>query len=303
MVHQREETNNKKRYITFMVLPHNSSRNIVRINMPYWLVVILSTVLALIFISIASFFIYSTNITARLIHYYGIQSENKRQSKQLKVFIEKIKDLETGVRELEERDQELREMLGLQKKSKEKFNTQSSIDNVDDATQHIALLEDYITKRKKDYSFLKDISVALRYKFDSLPSIWPTDGTVLCVYGWRIHPFTGRQEFHKGIDIPSWIGHPIKAAGDGIVVFTGWSRGYGNAVIIDHKNGYSTLYGHISKIMVNRWEKVSKGQVIAKVGDTGLATGPHLHYEVQYKESAINPVNFLELNIRSANNF
>lgn len=286
-----------------MVLPHNSSRNIFRLSLPYWLAAILSGLLIALFLIISGFFIYSATITSRLIQYYAIKAENKRQSNQLKVFITKIKELETGVRELEERDQELREMLGLQKKHKEKFNGQSSINTPEELDQVIANLHNKVKLKKDEYDQFKDVAVAVRFRYDSLPSIWPVIGAVQSKFGWRLHPFRGAMELHKGIDIPGWMGQPIRAAADGTVVYADWAKGYGNALIINHKNGYSTLYGHCANLLVKRWEYVRKGQVIATVGDTGLATGPHLHYEVKQKESPVNPVNYLDLNIRSAQNF
>lgn len=303
MVNQRDSTKVKKPNITFMVLPHNSSRNIFRLSLPYWLATALAAFLISLLLVIAGFFIYSTLITTRLIQYYAIKAENKRQSNQLKVFITKIKELETGVRELEERDQELREMLGLQKKHKEKFSGQSSINTPEELDQVIANLNARVKTKKAEYNGFKDVAVAVRFRYDLLPSIWPVIGNIQSPYGWRIHPFTGGMELHKGIDIPGWVGQPIRAAADGTVVYADWARGYGNALIVDHHNGYSTLYGHCSHLLVKRWEKVYKGQVIASVGDTGLATGPHLHYEVKQKKTPVNPVNFLDLNIRSAQNF
>lgn len=303
MVNQRDSAKEKKPNITFMVLPHNSGKNIFRFSLPYWLAAILVTILIALFLVIAGFFIYSTSITTRLIQYYAIKAENKRQSNQLKVFITKIKELETGVRELEERDQELREMLGLQKRHKEKFSGQSSIQTPDELDQLIADLNSYVKTKKAEYNQFKDVAVAVRFRYDSLPSIWPCIGAVQSQYGWRLHPFTGGMELHKGIDIPGWLGQPIRAAADGMVVYADWAKGYGNALIVDHKNGYSTLYGHCSHLLVSKWEHVQKGQVIGTVGDTGLATGPHLHYEVQFKQSPVNPTNYLDLNIRSAQNF
>jgi murein DD-endopeptidase MepM/ murein hydrolase activator NlpD len=137
-------------------------------------------------------------------------------------------------------------------------------------------------------------------RFSTLPSIWPLHGSIRADYGWRTHPILGTREFHKGIDIPGWVGAPVRAAADGLVVFSDWSKGYGLAVIIDHHNGYSTLYGHNQKLMVSVGDVVRKGQQISQVGNTGLSTGPHVHYEVNYNKSAMDPKNFLDLNMFSS---
>ncbi len=288
-----------------MLLPHSSSRNVWRINLPYWLAAILAVLLAAVLIGVISSFFYSARISARMIHYYGLKAENKRQEKQLKVFVEKTKELEEGVRELEERDQELREMLGLQKgrsqapaKKDELLSEEPEV-----VFQRMAALEKKIINQKQVLAKIKETANDAAFRFASLPSIWPVSGAILSGYGWRTHPFTGRQEFHKGVDIPLWQGHPVKVAADGVVVYSGWSNGYGNTVVVDHKNGYSTLYAHCSQLLVDRWDQVAKGQVIAKVGSTGLSTGPHLHYEVEKNTKTVNPVTFLDLNIRSARKF
>ncbi|MEZ4893779.1 MAG: M23 family metallopeptidase [Saprospiraceae bacterium] len=100
------------------------------------------------------------------------------------------------------------------------------------------------------------------------------------------------KKFHAGLDFPARTGTAIQASGDGTVVETGWHHGYGNCVKISHGYGYQTLYGHMSKITIKKGQKVKKGQKIGEVGDTGLSTAPHLHYEVHYKGNPINPINF-----------
>ena len=122
-------------------------------------------------------------------------------------------------------------------------------------------------------------------------------GFVLSGYGVRFHPILGRMEFHSGGDIPGYMGAPIKAAAGGRVVSAGWAGGYGQMVLIDHGNGFRTAYAHLSKYVVRPGNEVVKGQIIAYCGSTGLSTGPHLHYEVRYKNRPINPAPFLDLNI------
>lgn len=110
--------------------------------------------------------------------------------------------------------------------------------------------------------------------------IWPAQGTISDAYGYRIHPLTGRQAFHTGIDIAADAGTPIRAARDGTVGYAGWLHGYGNTVILDHPDGTRTLYAHASRLEVREGERVAQGQVIARVGSTGNSTGPHLHFEI-----------------------
>lgn len=104
-----------------------------------------------------------------------------------------------------------------------------------------------------------------------------------------------QMQFHKGVDIAAPMGTDVYCAAQGKVIFAGQKSGYGNCVIIEHGNGLATLYGHLSKILVDANQQVKIGDVIAKVGSTGRSTGPHLHYEVRKNNTPINPKLFLNL--------
>ncbi|MGI6451520.1 MAG: murein hydrolase activator EnvC family protein [Desulfitobacteriia bacterium] len=114
-------------------------------------------------------------------------------------------------------------------------------------------------------------------------SVWPTPGYqyITSTFGYRIHPITRKRSLHTGVDIGAPNRAKIVAAGSGIVIFSGWYGAYGNAVIIDHGNGLSSLYGHMSSRAVAYGKEVLPGQVIGYVGSTGWSTGPHLHFEVR----------------------
>ena len=154
---------------------------------------------------------------------------------------------------------------------------------------------------RKSFSDLKDTVQNYKTRFNFTPSIMPIRGaTTISEFGWRVHPILRHVRFHTGVDIPAWYGAPIYATAAGTVVKSGWLGGYGNRVEIDHGYGFSTLYGHCETLLVDVGQYVYKGQLIAKVGSTGLAQGPHTHYEVRYFDRPVNPVRFLNLNIFSA---
>ena len=121
----------------------------------------------------------------------------------------------------------------------------------------------------------------------------PVGAPVSSGFGTRVHPILGDVRMHTGIDYAAGMAAPIKAAGSGIVVWAGPRGGYGNAVIIDHRNGLATLYAHQSRVNATVGQKVSTGQVIGFVGQSGMATGPHLHFEVRELGTPVDPVGYL----------
>jgi murein DD-endopeptidase MepM/ murein hydrolase activator NlpD len=120
-------------------------------------------------------------------------------------------------------------------------------------------------------------------------------------FGWRKHPVSGTREYHKGIDYRGMTGDKIIATADGVVEYAGFhqSSGFGNMILIDHMFGFRTLYGHLKKVLVKNGDVVKKGQVIALMGNTGLSTGPHLHYEISFIQRALNPAPFVEWNLKN----
>ncbi len=157
--------------------------------------------------------------------------------------------------------------------------------NVDPATFRSAV--DLITGEVERFGALRRI--ALR-----LPLTKPVaNEPITSTYGMRIDPFLGTPAMHTGIDFRSPLGHPARATADGTVTIAAYTGGYGNMVQIDHGDGITTRYGHLSKILVKVGQVVTKGTIIGRTGSTGRSTGPHLHYEVRVDGSAIDPMTFI----------
>jgi len=127
----------------------------------------------------------------------------------------------------------------------------------------------------------------------STPSIWPTEGWVTSGYGNRISPFTGKRQFHAGLDIAARFGTEVIAPARGRVVFAGRQGAFGKMVKIDHGHGLRTLYGHTAEIFVRRGQEVERGTRIASVGSTGRSTGPHLHYAITVGGKTVDPSQYI----------
>jgi murein DD-endopeptidase MepM/ murein hydrolase activator NlpD len=127
----------------------------------------------------------------------------------------------------------------------------------------------------------------------STPSIWPLRGYLSAGFGSRPDPFTGRRDFHPGIDISVPVGTKVVAPADGVVVFCGTKNGYGKALVVDHGFGIVTRYGHLDGWNVRPGQRVRRGDVIAFSGNTGRSTAPHLHYEVWVNDQMRNPIEYI----------
>jgi murein DD-endopeptidase MepM/ murein hydrolase activator NlpD len=136
----------------------------------------------------------------------------------------------------------------------------------------------------------------LKYYQDRLnhtPSIWPTVGRLTSRYGGRVHPIFNGIRKHEGIDISAQQGMPIVATADGVVKLARWKLGYGQAVELNHGFDTRTFYAHLSKVKVKKGQRVKRGEIIGLVGNTGVSTGPHLHYEVKLNGKSKNPLDYI----------
>jgi murein DD-endopeptidase MepM/ murein hydrolase activator NlpD len=130
-------------------------------------------------------------------------------------------------------------------------------------------------------------------KLAATPSIWPTSGYVTSGFGNRISPFTGREQFHAGLDIAADFGTIVVAPARGRVVFVGMNGPLGRMVELDHGYGLRTHYGHLASAFVKQGQTVERGVPIAAVGSTGRSTGPHLHYGVEVNGRTVDPTNYI----------
>ncbi len=146
-------------------------------------------------------------------------------------------------------------------------------------------------------NFYEDYLNRVIYNLSYTPLGLPFPGAITSTFGHRENPFGGSNvETHKGLDIKGPLGSPVKAMAKGAIVFAGLKGGFGNCIVVKHGNGFETLYGHLSKILVRVGQQIDIGQQIGNIGSTGRSTGPHLHYEIHRNGQKINPESFLTLN-------
>ena len=298
----------RKNLITLMLVPHFSGKPLFSIRLYKWMLYFVLTawigILVIFFLSL----LYSSSVTRKLINYSSLIAENKVQKHQINNLRKKMTAIDSQARELFERDQHIRGLLGLgsyegsrdsslsQKKKLKSFENYS----LENMNLQLDQYQAETSKQADSYSALLDTVQAYLKRFSFTPSIPPIYGRVGSGFGWRRHPILGVYHLHSGVDFPTWRGALVKATASGVIEEAGWKQGYGRAVVINHQYGLKTLYGHNSRLLVSRGMHVKKGQVIAEAGSTGLSTGVHVHYEVRRGDTPIQPNRYLSLNLFTA---
>ncbi len=163
-----------------------------------------------------------------------------------------------------------------------------------DIENAIAAIEKELTERESEIAAMDFLLSRNTLKSKQTPAGWPVaGGWVSSKFGTRMHPISGRKHFHRGVDIPGKEGADVLAVADGVVIESRNNGGLGWMVKLDHGDEYTTLYSHNRENLVTVGETVKKGQPIAKIGSTGVSTGPHVHFEVSKNNHRINPIKYL----------
>ncbi|MCH5228806.1 MAG: M23 family metallopeptidase [Muribaculaceae bacterium] len=237
-----------------------------------------------------------------------LKAENKRLKSQYGAMYSQLDNMLSVMDKLEARDDNLYRVMmqldpmsdaqrlsGLDDNRYSHLSKLSDSRLVDQLSRRMSLLEKRIYTQLQSYDQLQEALGNQQDRLGHIPSVIPiniADYTMSSGYGWRVDPIYGASKFHEGLDFAASKGTNVFATGDGKVIVAGREAGYGNCIDIDHGYNYLTRYAHLSEIMVKPGEEVKRGQLIGKVGSTGKSTGPHLHYEVRYKDLPQNPVNF-----------
>ncbi len=237
----------------------------------------------------------------------SLRAENRDLKENLNKMLSLYKSLNIQVDSLAQSDNNLRVAVNLQPVSNEENSVGiggGSFDNsLDFSTspteEKLKQVLSYVDEVSRKINFEKnqylEISSKLRenkFLYDAIPAIKPCNGNISDGFGMRMHPILHIKRMHEGIDFEVEPGSPVYATGDGKVDFVGTKEGFGIVVEIDHGFGYQTVYAHLSRSIVHEGQKVKRGEEIALSGNTGLSTGPHLHYEVHQNGVALNPDQF-----------
>lgn len=236
-----------------------------------------------------------------------LYSENAMLKNQLHSVLTKLEGLEKQLVALNARSNELRQLVDLPKIDEdtrkagvggadERWYYGGSLD-VDEQLQRMNLLlsraERELQLQQTSYGEVSRQYEENRVRFAHLPAIKPMEGFLSSGFGIRWHPIFQIRRPHEGIDIVNETGTPVYAAGDGVVEMAGRNLGgYGIMVMINHGYGYTTVYGHLSKQLVREGQRVRRGDLIGLCGETGIATNPHLHYEVRLNGVQQNPIDY-----------
>ena len=249
-------------------------------------------------------------IKAKVPQLAELQKENALQREQILYMARRIDQVTQAMNDLRKLDHKLKVMVNLETgEGDEQFkgvggsdpvliDPKKSIAKVDRElvrAMHRSLdnLNSDINSSKEDKAGLQEFLENQKMLLASTPSIKPAKGWISSRFGYRKSPFTGKKEFHKGLDISTRKGSPIVASADGTVSFTGRDRGFGRVVVIKHGYGLKTKYAHLKKSLVKKGQYVKRGETIALVGNSGRTTGSHLHYEVHLNGVPVNPLRYV----------
>jgi len=320
---------NLPRSSTIMFIPH-SQQSILRMRVPMFLIV--TVILSVIGITalVVYFSVQYLHMRENMAELRALRAINKQQDLKLKSLEADIQALQDKMHELMFLEKDVRGMLAgsefsgrpgiaVFRESSRGGGRDMHVDARDfEGRRDLTDKHAPVRERKKDWDSLylaakmtaeslavqmedtkqglsllkKDVAERKAY-LAARPWGLPTGGRISSRYGYRKSPFTGRYEFHTGLDIAAPYGAAVVATGHGKVIYTGYKSGYGRTVIIKHPYGFRTLYGHCSRIEVHIGQEVFRGDCIARVGSTGTSTGPHVHYEVYLNGVRTDPSRYL----------
>jgi murein DD-endopeptidase MepM/ murein hydrolase activator NlpD len=293
-----------KRFYTFIVVPNASSR-LHKLRLPVRALYLLATIGLLSFFVLVGFGFSYAKMAFKAADYDKLQAENtdlKVQKKNLEVATRKLGEKISNLENISLKIQNLIENDNMTNRGKQNgpavggskvdYPTAELLGGLNSKTS-IELLKGKTSEIEERFSIQQERAQERATRRMITPSIWPVRGPITSHYGNRADPFNGDAEMHLGVDISALYGAQIHAPAEGVVIYARNMAAYGNLLIIDHGNGMTTRFGHLSRFIATVGQKVKKNEVIGLVGTTGRTTAPHLHYEVRVNDRAQNPRDYL----------
>jgi murein DD-endopeptidase MepM/ murein hydrolase activator NlpD len=293
-----------KSFYTFIVIPHASTR-LHKWKLPVRALYFLATIgIVSFFVAVGLGFSY-TKMAFKAADYDKLQTENtdlKIQKQNLEVATRKLGE---KISNLESTSQKIQTLIENDNATKSgKLNgpavggskvdyTTAELLRSSNLQERVDLLKDRTADMESHLSLLEQVAQQRANILVHTPSVWPIKGAITSHYGNRADPFNGEAELHLGLDISALYNAQIHAPADGVVIYSERKAAYGNLLILDHGNGLTTRYGHLSRSLVTIGQRVKRGDLIALVGTTGRSTAPHLHYEVRKNDRPVNPRTYL----------
>ena len=282
--------NRDERFYAYIVSKTSRSRSYVRRVSIHKRWVKASAVVAAFLFCCAAYGVYG--LTQQALH-LRIEQENNRLRIENERQRQQLKKLENRVDAIEDASRRLSEISGMPSEQQEQQEGGTSAHGAGGPALDAASVELLEVRAARLEMDLRVYEAALKERA-RVPSIWPVEGESTDSFGYRGNPFGGgSSEFHPGQDIAAPRGTPVLAPADGRVVEAGWKNGYGQTVVLDHGNGLTTRYGHLSKVEVEAGQELRRGEELGLVGSTGRSTGPHLHYEVRLGDLPVSPRHYL----------
>lgn len=260
--------------VTIMFVPHSRGSSL-NVRMPYALLGLL-----LVFAGVGA--IYTVSLTY---HAVGLYMTNQKYANMSSQF----QEMKSTLHSLKKSESEFKRLfsLGSRKKVLDALDAPR-----DDGSINIEELKIQVAESMATVTEIRTYMAKARDVYRATPQGIPVNGRLSSGFGMRLHPRYGRELFHAGIDLSAQSGTPVHATADGIISFSGWSKGNGNIVVIEHGHGFSTVYAHNTKNLMKVGQTVRRGQEIATTGSTGVTTGPHVHYEIWKNGTCVNPASF-----------
>lgn len=299
--------NGGRKKLTIMIVPH-SQKKVINFQASIFSIIFAAILLCGV---TASFFWFTTESIASAKKLANLKEETRKAQASLEVLKNETSSLLKNAKNFQSALSSTLVSLGLQSVTEAGgeidaasdlsllFNVKEQAQGVVREADELQKLSSYLNDSIQPVQEIGKLMNTQTALFSDIPSLWPIKGGIGHIsmgFGQNRHPFTGQWYIHRGIDLATGRkGDPIMATADGQVINVDTDVGFGNYVLIKHKHGFFTRYAHLDSFRVTRGQNVQKGQVIGYIGNTGISTGPHLHYEVHIGSDVVDPIKYLNI--------